>query len=57
MLISRNQCKFFYDKDSPNINGTCNCANKCSIIKKIKKNNKCDIVSFMILNFWKVYNC
>jgi TATA-box binding protein (TBP) (component of TFIID and TFIIIB) len=42
------QCKFFYDKDSPNINGTCNCANKCSLNKKNKKNNKCDIVSFMI---------
>tara|TARA_B100001093_G_scaffold519293_1_gene607577 strand:+ start:578 stop:1645 length:1068 start_codon:yes stop_codon:yes gene_type:complete len=42
------QCKFFYNKDSPHINGTCNCSEKCSLNKKNKKNNKCDIVSFMI---------
>ena len=42
------QCKFFYDKDSPVIDGTCKCSKKCSLNKKNKKNNKCDIVSFMI---------
>jgi TATA-box binding protein (TBP) (component of TFIID and TFIIIB) len=42
------QCKFFYNKNATKINGLCNCKKKCSLNKKFKKNNKCDIVSFMI---------
>lgn len=42
------QCKFFYNKNLKNQNGVCNCENKCTLNKKNKKNNKCDIISFMI---------
>ncbi len=41
------QCKFFYNKDNE-INGLCNCEKKCSLNKKLKKDNTCEIVSFMI---------
>lgn len=42
------QCKFFYNKNYDEITGLCHCENKCSLNKKHKKNNKCDIISFMI---------
>ena len=42
------QCKFFYNKDCKEITGVCQCENKCTLNKKNKKNNKCDIISFMI---------
>jgi len=41
------QCKFFYNKNDI-ITGICNCENKCTLNKKHKKNNNCDIISFMI---------
>jgi TATA-box binding protein (TBP) (component of TFIID and TFIIIB) len=41
------QCKFFYNK-SNKIDGVCNCEKKCSLNKKLKKNNTCEIISFMI---------
>lgn len=42
------QCKFFYNKNSDKITGLCECEKKCTLNKKNKKNNKCDIISFMI---------
>ena len=42
------QCKFFYNKEREHQNGICNCEKKCTLNKKHKKNNKCDIISFMI---------
>ena len=42
------QCKFFYNKNVDKITGLCECETKCTLNKKNKKNNKCDIISFMI---------
>ena len=42
------QCKFFYNKNNTNLTGVCECEQKCTLNKKNKKNNKCDIISFMI---------
>jgi len=42
------QCKFFYNDKNDKITGLCHCEAKCSLNKKHKKNNKCDIISFMI---------
>ena len=42
------QCKFFYNSNNDNISGVCDCEKKCTLNKKNKKNNICDIVSFMI---------
>ena len=42
------QCKFFYNDKNDKITGLCDCETKCSLNKKHKKNNKCDIISFMI---------
>lgn len=42
------QCKFFYNNENDKITGLCDCETKCSLNKKHKKNNKCDIISFMI---------
>lgn len=40
------QCKFFYNNKE--LTGVCDCEKKCTLNKKNKKNNKCDIISFMI---------
>ena len=42
------QCKFFYNYKNDKITGLCECEKKCTLNKKNKKNNKCDIISFMI---------
>jgi TATA-box binding protein (TBP) (component of TFIID and TFIIIB) len=42
------QCKFFYNKENEENDGTCKCEKKCNLNKKNKKINKCKIISFMV---------
>ena len=40
------QCKFYYNEKKNQNDGVCNCEKRCE--KKIKKNNSCSEISFMI---------